>query len=105
MIDLVRDTWRAVLVVVVMIVLREVLAERPAPSQPVAAAPAPVMPMMPLPGPVPQWQPAPGYGNPYQQPTPAHGNPNPEQRNDRPLRRIGSAVVELGDSLLGAIRR
>ena len=96
MIDLVRDTWRAVLVVVVVIVLREVLADRPAPSQPVATpTPPPTMQMMPLPGPAPQWQPAPpGYGNPY-----------PEQRNDRPLRRIGSAIVELGDSLIGAIRR
>jgi hypothetical protein len=101
MIDLVRDTWRAVLVVVVVIVLREVLADRPAPSQPVAAqTPPPTMQMMPLPGPAPQWQPAPpGYGNP------GHGNPYPEQRNDRPLRRIGSAIVELGDSLIGAIRR
>lgn len=100
MIDLVRDTWRAVLVVVVAIVLREVLADRPAPSQPVAAPAAPTMQMMPLPGPAPQWQPAPlGYGNPV------HGNPPPEQRNDRPLRRIGSAVLELGDSLLGAVRR
>ena len=96
MIGMVRDTWRAVLVVVAVIVLREVLAERPAPSQPVAA---PAVQQMPLPGPMPQWQPAPPvYGNPYPQPA-------PEQRNDRPLRRIGSAVIELGDSLLGAVRR
>ena len=96
MIGLVRDTWRAVLVVVVVIVLREVLAERPAPSQPVAA---PAVQPMPLPGPMQQWQTAPPvYGNPH--PQPAH-----EQRNDRPLRRIGSAVIELGDSLLGAVRR
>lgn len=95
MIGLVRDTWRAVLVVVVVIVLREVLADRPAPSQPVVAPAAPpTMQMLPLAGPVPQWQPAPVYGN-----------PPPEQRNDRPLRRIGSAVIELGDSLLGAVRR
>ena len=106
MIDIVRDTWRAVLVVVVVIVLREVLADRPAPSQPVAATtPPPTMQMMPLPGPAPQWQPAPpGYGNPVHG-NPVQGNPYPEQRNDRPLRRIGSAMVELGDSLLGAIRR
>lgn len=99
MIGMVRDAWRAVLVVVVVIVLREVLADRPAPSQPVAA-PAVQQPMqtMPLPGPMPQWQQAPGYGNPYQQQA-------PEQRNDRPLRRIGSAVIELGDSLIGAVRR
>lgn len=100
MIDLVRDTWRAVLVVVVVIVLREVLADRPAPSQPATAVAPQPMQTMPMPGPAPQWQPAPpGYGNPV------HGNPYPEQRNDRPLRRIGSAMVELGDSLIGAIRR
>lgn len=89
MIVLVRDTWRAVLVVIVVIVLREVLTERPAP---------PPVQTMPMPGPATPWQPAPVYGNPYPQPA-------PEQRNDRPLRRIGSAVIELGDSLLGAVRR
>lgn len=92
MIGLVRDTWRAVLVVVVVIVLRAVLADRPAPSQPVAAAPTMATPMQP-------WQPQPPvYGN--------LGPKYPEQRNeDRPLRRIGSAFVELGDSVIGAIRR
>lgn len=96
MICIVRDTWRAVLVVVVVAVLREVLADRPSPPQPVAAAPTMATPMTP-------WQPMPPvHGN--QQP-PAYGNQYPEQRNDRPLRRIGSAVVELGDSLIGAIRR
>jgi len=96
MICIVRDTWRAVLVVVVVAVLREVLADRLAPPQPVAAAPTMATPSH-------LWQPIPPvHGN--QQP-PAYGNPYPEQRNDRPLRRIGSAVVELGDSLIGAIRR
>lgn len=85
---LVRDTWRAVLVVVVTIVLREVLADKPVPPQPVAATmpPAPYMAM-----PAPAWQPVPV--------------PPPVPEHPKPLRRIGSAVVELGDSLIGAIRR
>lgn len=96
MIGLVRDTWRAVLVVVVAIVLRAVLADRPAPLQPVAAAPAMATPMQP-------WQPPQPV---YENHGPVHGNQYPEQRNeDRPLRRIGSAFIELGDSVIGAIRR
>ena len=83
---IVRDTWRAVLVVAVAIVLREVLADRPVPPQPVAAMPAPFMAM-----PAPAWQPLPP--------------PPPVPEHPKPLRRIGSAVVELGDSLIGAIRR
>lgn len=85
MIGIVRDTWRAVLIVVASIVLREVLADRPVPPQPVATAiqQPPYITM-----PAPAWQPMP----------PVHEQP-------KPLRRIGSAVVELGDSLINAIRR
>lgn len=80
-----RDTWRAVLVVVVAVVLREVFSEPPQPATP----PPPVV-----------------YYQPHPQ-TPVGGNfyQPPEQRNDRPLRRIGSAFLELGDSVIGAIRR
>lgn len=85
---IVRDTWRAVLVVVVAIVLREVLADRPVPPQPVAAT---ATPYMATPAPALAWQPVPP--------------PPPVPENPKPLRRIGSAVVELGDSLIGAIRR
>lgn len=91
--SIVRDTWRAVLVVVVAIVLREVLADRPVPPQPVAATPTPFMAM-----------PAPYMATPTAAPAPAW-QPAPAPDNPKPLRRIGSAVVELGDSLIGAIRR
>lgn len=80
-----RDTWRAVLVVVVAVVLREVFSE---PPQPATAPP---------PQPVVYYQPQPPVGGNLYQP--------PEQRNDKPLRRIGSAFLELGDSVIGAIRR
>lgn len=78
---MIRDTWRAILVVVVVLVLREILS-RPAPpvQVPIHYFPAP----------------APVYNN---QPQP------PVYGNERPLRRIGAAVVELGDSVIGAIRR
>lgn len=80
-----RDTWRAVLVVVVAVVLRELFSE---PPQPTTAQP---------PQPVVYYQPQPPVGGNLYQP--------PEQRNDKPLRRIGSAFLELGDSVIGAIRR
>lgn len=87
MIDLARDTWRAVLVVIVAVLLREVFAERP------AAAPAPptvptnvqfqAMQAWPQPQP-PAWQPV---------------------EPDRPLRRVAAALTELGDSVIGVVRR
>ena len=78
---MIRDTWRAVLVVIVVLVLREILS-RPQP---------------PVQMPVHYYVPAPPvYGN---QPEP------PVYGNERPLRRIGAAFVELGDSVIGAIRR
>ena len=84
MIGMVRDTWRAVLVVVVAVLLREVFAERP------AAAPAP-------PAVVTQWQPV---------PMPLMNTPTVvTQEPSRPLRRVGEAFVDLADSLIGVIRR
>ena len=80
MIGIVRDTWRAVLVVVVAVLLRGVFAERPAP--PATAS----------------WQPAPGAWQPA--PTPIVITQPPE----RPLRRVAQAVTELGDSLIGVVR-
>ena len=77
---MIRDTWRAVLVVIVVLVLREILS-RPQP---------------PVQMPVHYVQAPPVYGN---QPAP------PVYGNERPLRRIGAAFVELGDSVIGAIRR
>lgn len=77
---MIRDTWRAVLVVIVVLLLREILSRPQPPVQ---------MPIHYIPAP-------PVYGN--QPPPPVYGN-------ERPLRRIGAAVVELGDSVIGAIRR
>jgi hypothetical protein len=92
MIGIVRDTWRAVLVVVVVVLLREVLAERP------AATPAP--PAVATSGwQQPQWQPPAVATNwPVQQIV-------VEQQPARPLRRIGEAFVDLGDAVIGAVRR
>jgi hypothetical protein len=85
MIGMVRDTWRAVLVVVTVVLLREVLAERP------PAAPPAVTTV---------WQPQAQAA--WQQP-PAW---QPEaQQPDRPLRRVAAALTELGDSVIGVVRR
>lgn len=84
MIGIVRDTWRAVLVVVVAVLLREGFSERPAvPSWPAH------------PG---AWQPAPGAWQPA--PTPIVVT----QPQERPLRRVAAALTELGDSVIGVVR-
>ena len=88
MIGLVRDTWRAVLVVVAAALLREIFAERPVvPAAPTQTVATPMqfqpMPAWPQPQP-PAWQPV---------------------EPDRPLRRVASALTELGDSVIGVIRR
>lgn len=90
MIGMVRDTWRAVLVVVAAILLREVFAGReaavtPAPATQTVATPMQFqqMPAWPQPQP-PAWQPV---------------------EPDRPLRRVAAALTELGDSMIGVVRR
>lgn len=78
MIVIVQDTWRAVLVLVVGVLLMEAY-RRPAPPVVVTSPqPAPVMPVM-------QAWPV------VQQP-------------ERPLRRVFTAVTELGDSVIGVVR-
>jgi hypothetical protein len=90
MIGMARDTWRAVLVVLVAVLLREIFAERPvaAPTPPVATNVATAMqyqPMQAWPQPQPPaWQPV---------------------QPDRPLRRVAAALTELGDSVIGVVRR
>jgi len=87
MIDLARDTWRAVLVVIVAALLREVFAERPAaaPAPPSVATNVQFQPMQAWPQPQPPaWQPV---------------------QPDRPLRRVAAALTEVGDSLIGVVRR
>lgn len=78
---MVRDTWRAVLVVVVVCLLREVFVER----NPTVATPA-----------APAWQPA------QAQPVPVW---MPQTEPPRPLRRVGEAFLELADSVMGVVRR
>lgn len=72
---MIRDTWRAILVLVVGVLLMEFYRR---PNVQVVHAPPPAW--QPVQVPV-QWQPP-----------------------DRPLRRVASALTELGDSVIGAIR-
>lgn len=84
MIGIVRDTWRAVLVIVVVTVLRGMPADKPAPPAVATTMPPP---------PMPAWQPAPPPQIVIQQPEP-----------ERPLRRVAAAVTELGDSFIKVFR-
>lgn len=79
-----RDTWRAVLVLVVGVLLLEAAGLRrqePAPAPPTVTT---------------NWQPAPPY-----MPTPVVIQ---QQQPERPLRRVASAIMEFGDSLIGVVR-
>lgn len=77
---IVRDTWRAVLALVVGVLLLEAAGLR-------RQEPAPP------PSVVTNWQPAPPY-----MPTPM------VQQPERPLRRVASAIMEFGDSVIGVVR-
>lgn len=81
MIVIVRDTWRAVLVLVVGTLLAAMHNNKPTATQ----APAPV------------WQPQVQVWQPPQQ---QWAQPQPE----RPLRRVASAMTELADSVIGVVR-
>ena len=91
MIGMARDTWRAVLVIVVVVLLRAVLADWPAPQQ-----------RQPPPG----WPPAAPQPMPAPQPTmqPIIIQPQAQQQPERPLRRVAAALTELGDSVIGVVR-
>ena len=89
MIGIVRDTWRAVLVVVVAVLLREMFAERPAVQ---ATASWPTQPGA--------WQPVPTpFVVTQQMPAGEAG-----WHHSRPLRRVAQAVTELADSVIGVVR-
>lgn len=120
-----RDTWRAVLVLAVILVVRHeadvwqgvVRAVGPPPSgetgSPVAAA-APSLPQQPVA--VEAWRPvvpampmAPVQGNGYHWPVAAPVPQQPQQiviqqEERRPLRRVAAALTEVGDSLIGVVR-
>jgi hypothetical protein len=90
MIGLVRDTWRAVLVVVVAVLLRAIFAERP------AAATAPV---------APAWQPAAVQWAPPPVATGAwHPMPAPAVETQGPIRRVAREFVDLSEAVLGVVR-
>ena len=79
---IVRDTWRAVLVLIVGVLLMEAhdLRKKEPPAPPSVAT---------------NWQPAPLYVA-----TPMVIQQQPE----RPLRRVASAIMEFGDSVIGVVR-
>ena len=90
MIGLVRDTWRAVLVVVVVVLLRGVFAERP------AAPPAPV---------APAWQPAAVQWSPPPVATGAwQPMPAPAVETQGPIRRVARELVDLSEAVIGVVR-
>lgn len=84
MIVIVRDTWRAVLVLVVGVLLMEI-GEAKFRQPPTVATPTVGTQMMMPPPPV-AWMALP---------------PAPPER---PLRRVAAAIMELGDSALGVVR-
>jgi len=90
MIGLVRDTWRAVLAVVVAVLLRAIFAERP------AAPPAPVAPAW-QPAAV-QWAPPPVATGAWQ-PMPA-----PAVEPQGPIRRVARELVDLSEAVIGVVR-
>lgn len=77
---IVRDTWRAVLVLIVGVLLMEArdLRRKEPPAPPTVTT---------------NWQPAPPY-----MPTPM------VQQPERPLRRVASAIMEFGESVIGVVR-
>jgi hypothetical protein len=92
MIGIARDTWRAVLVVGVVVLLRDVLAERPAaPAAPVAPAwqPAAV-----------QWTPPPVATGAWQ-PVPQAA---PPVETKGPIRRVAREIIDLSEAVLGVVR-
>ena len=97
MMRLVRDTWRAVLVVVVAVLLRAICAERPAPPAAAPVAPA-WQPAAPAWQPAPQWAPMPMAPGAWQ---PAAA---PPVETPGPIRRVARELVDLSEAVLGVVR-
>lgn len=92
---MIRDTWRAVLVVVTAALLREViLLPRPvvAPAAPTVATNWQAMPPTVATGWQPQWQPPAVATQPHPHPQPG------------PIRRVARSVVDLADTVWEAVR-
>ena len=111
---MIRDTWRAVLVLVVVTLLLEAAGLRR--HGPVTPAAVPVTPAAVPAGAVASWPAAPAWQGswppamPYAGPGPAAGSwppvasAPPAVETERPLRRVGGAVVDLAEAVIGVLR-
>lgn len=107
----VRDTYRAVLVVAVVAVLRGGIdfPLRPVTETPTVETPPP-RPWQPVAPPVapepPQWPAWQGQALPAAMPSVQWQPPQIVIREEqkRPLRRVATAVTDLGDALIGVVR-
>ena len=101
---MIRDSWRAVLIVLAVLILRHEGALWQALKRVVAEDPPAVETVAYRPPVVPQTY-APVYGNGY-----ASWQPQQQQQivvtqqPERPLRRVAAALTEVGDSLIGVVR-
>lgn len=101
-----RDSWRAVLIVLVILALRHEEALWQALKRVVAEEPPAVETVAYRPPAAPQaYAPVQGNGYYWQQPTtvPQH-QIVVTQQPERPLRRVAAALTEVGDSLIGVVR-
>jgi hypothetical protein len=101
-----RDSWRAVLIVLVILALRHEDALWQALKRVVAEDPPAVETVAYRPPVAPQTY-APVYGNGYywQQPaTVPQQQIVVTQQPEKPLRRVAAALTEVGDSLIGVVR-
>ena len=101
---MIRDSWRAVLIVLAVLILRHEEALWQALKRVVAEDPPAVETVAYRPPVVPQTY-APVYGNGY-----ASWQPQQQQQivvtqqPERPLRRVAAALTEVGDSLIGVVK-
>jgi hypothetical protein len=89
MIGIVRDTWRAVLVLVVAVGHPRQVAAAPTPARAPPWQPAPV-----------QWQPPPVATGAWQ---PAAAPP-PAVETKGPIRRVARELVDLSEAVIGVLR-
>ncbi|MGA1619269.1 MAG: hypothetical protein ACO37F_12270 [Pirellulales bacterium] len=101
---MIRDSWRAVLIVLAVLILRHEDALWQALKRVVAEDPPAVETVAYRPPVAPQTY-APVYGNGY-----ASWQPQQQQQivvtqqPERPLRRVAAALTEVGDSLIGVVK-
>jgi hypothetical protein len=95
-----KDTWRAILVIAVVTILRHEEAVWQAAQRAVSPSVETTVAWRPAPAPAPQqtWHPAPQTYMPPQYPV--YGN---QQRG--PLRKIGAEAVDFAEALIGVVRR